>query len=275
MSGPSPANGTQRRPGLPDQLVSRIIAAVASGELPPGSRLPPEEMLAGRYEVSRLTLREAVKVLRDKGVLRVQQGRGTFVNAPGEWSVLDPALLATRSALGGEAGQLATKLVEARRVVEVGVAELAASRRTPEDLDRMRTAIARMREAHRAGDVAEFSAADVAFHDALNQSADNPFLAALFQPIASLIYEVRIHTSSTAELQVVAIAGHEKILVAVESGDPAAAWSAASEHLAETHRVVDQVLGPAATERTATNGPLSGEPPKSDPLMSVVLKSSR
>ena len=234
---------TEQRRGLPDQLVSRIIAAVAAGEHPPGARLPPEELLANRYDVSRLTLREAVKVLRDKGVLRVHQGRGTFVNAPSEWSVLDPALLATRSALGGEAGSLATKLIEARRVVEVGVAELAAARRTPGDLDRMRGAIVRMQEAHRAEDVAEFSAADVAFHNALNRSADNPFLAALFQPIASLLYQVRVHTSATAELQVVAIAGHEKILAAIKSGDPAAAWSAASEHLAETHRVVDWVLG--------------------------------
>lgn len=245
--GPPGQLATERRSGLPDQLVSRIIATVAAGEHPPGSRLPPEEVLASRYEVSRLTLREAVKVLRDKGVLRVQQGRGTFVNPPGEWSVLDPALLATRSALDGEAATLATKLIEARRVVEVGVAELAAARRTPEDLDRMRAAITRMREAHHAGDVAGFSAADVAFHDELNRAADNPFLAALFQPIASLVYQVRIHTSATAQMQVVAIAGHEKILVAVESGDPAAAWSAASEHLAETHRVVDRVLGTATT----------------------------
>lgn len=240
--------GVGLRRGLPDQLVSRIIAAVAAGEHPPGSRLPPEEELAGRYDVSRLTLREAVKVLRDKGVLRVQQGRGTFVNAPGEWSVLDPALLATRSALGGDSGALATKLIEARRVVEVGVAELAALRRTTEDLDRMRGAVDRMRNAHQSGDVAEFSEADVAFHDVLNQAADNPFLAALFQPIASLAYEVRRHTSSTERLRVVAVAGHERILAAVAAGDPGAAAVAASDHLAEAHRVVGRVLGPAQEE---------------------------
>jgi GntR family transcriptional repressor for pyruvate dehydrogenase complex len=239
--------GVGLRRGLPDQLVSRIIAAVAAGEHPPGSRLPPEDVLAGRYDVSRLTLREAVKVLRDKGVLRVEQGRGTFVNAPGEWSVLDPALLATRSALGGDSA-LATKLIEARRVVEVGVAELAALRRTTEDLDRMRGAIDRMRNAHQAGDVAEFSEADVAFHDVLNQAADNPFLAALFQPIASLAYEVRRHTSSTERLRVVAVAGHERILAAVVAGDPGAAAAAASDHLAEAHRVVDRVLGPTQDE---------------------------
>lgn len=233
----TPAQG-----GLPDLVVTRLISAVAAGEHPPGSRLPPEDVLATRYAVSRLTLREAVKVLRDKGLLRVEQGRGTFVNPPGEWSVLDPTLLATRSALSSGSGSLARKLTEARRVVEVGVAELAALHRTDVDLARMRAAISRMRECHSRGDVTEFSAADVAFHDALNQAAGNPFLSALFEPIAALVHEVRRHTSSTAEMRAVAIDAHEQILEAVAAGDVARAWAAVSEHLGETRRVVDLVV---------------------------------
>lgn len=252
--------GVELRRGLPDQLVSRIIAAVAAGEHPPGSRLPPEEVLAGRYDVSRLTLREAVKVLRDKGVLRVEQGRGTFVNPPASWSVLDPALLAARSGLGGGSGALAAKLIEARRVVELGVAELAARRRSPEDLERMGGAIEWMRRAHHDGDVPEFSAADMAFHDALNRAADNPFLEALVQPIASLAYEVRRQTSSTEQLRVVAIAEHERILVAVADGDADAAVTAASEHLDEAHRVVDRVLGPVDEAGAAGTGREGGVP---------------
>jgi GntR family transcriptional repressor for pyruvate dehydrogenase complex len=239
------------RVGLPDQMVARIIAAVAAGEHPPGSRLPPEEVLARQYEVSRLTLREAVKVLRDKGVLSVEQGRGTFVNPVTQWSVLDPVLLAARSALGSEAALLATKLTEARRVVEVGAAELAALRRTDADLTRMAEAITRMRASHEREDVAEFSAADMAFHDALNQAADNPFLAALFGPIAALLLEIRRHTSATEQRRVVAIDAHQKILDAVASGDSRAAWVAASEHLGETRRVVDEVVASADVPRSS------------------------
>ena len=238
------AGGRGDRGQLPDQLVRRVISAVAQGEHPPGSRLPPEDVLARRYQVSRLTLREGVKVLRDKGVLRVEHGRGTFVNAPAEWSVLDPALLAARSAMEAESGLLAVKLTEARRVVEVGVAELAATRRTDEDLARMDAAISRMRESDARDDVGEFSIADVAFHDALNRAADNPFLSALFQPIATLVYDVRRRTSATPQQRVVAIAEHQKILDAVAAGDPAQAWAAASEHLHSAGRVVDEVLGP-------------------------------
>jgi DNA-binding FadR family transcriptional regulator len=233
------------RLGLPDQMVARIIAAVAAGEHPPGSRLPPEEILARRYDVSRLTLREAVKVLRDKGVLSVEQGRGTFVNPVTEWSILDPALLAARSALGTEAALLAIKLTEARRVVEVGAAELAAQRRTDDDLARMADAIARMRAGHEREDVAEFSAADMDFHDALNRAADNPFLSALFGPIAALLLEIRRQTSATGQRRAAAITEHQKILDAVASGDPGAAWAAASEHLGATRRVVEEFLASA------------------------------
>jgi GntR family transcriptional regulator, transcriptional repressor for pyruvate dehydrogenase complex len=234
--------GRQRGGQLPDRLVTRIISAVAAGEHVPGGRLPPEDELARRYSVSRLTLREGVKVLRDKGVLRVEQGRGTFVNPPGEWSVLDPELLAARSAIGAEAGVLATKLTEARRVVEVGVAELAAARRTDADLDRMAEAISRMREANARDDVGAFSVADVAFHDALNRAADNPFLSALFEPIATLVHEVRRSTSASRQRRVAAIGEHERILAAVTAGSPAQAWAAASEHLDRTGRVIDEVL---------------------------------
>jgi len=239
--------GRADRSQLPDQLVKRVISAVADGEHPPGSRLPPEDVLARRYHVSRLTLREGVKVLRDKGVLRVEHGRGTFVNPPGEWSVLDPALLAARSAVEAETGLLAVKLTEARRVVEVGAAELAAARRTDEDLARMDAAIARMRESDRCDDVSGFSVADVAFHDALNRAADNPFLSALFQPIATLVYEVRRRTSAAPQQRVVAIAEHERILEAVAAGDPARAWAAASDHLDTAGRAVHEVLGGGAT----------------------------
>lgn len=249
------SGGGRDRGQLPDQLVRRVISAVARGEHPPGSRLPPEYVLARRYRVSRLTLREGVKVLRDKGVLRVEHGRGTFVNPPGEWSVLDPALLAARSAIEAETGLLAIKLTEARRVVEVGVAELAASRRTDEDLARMDEAISRMRESDARDDVIEFSIADVAFHDALNRAADNPFLSALFQPIATLVYEVRRRTSTTPQQRVVAIAEHQKILDAVAAGDRAKAWASASEHLDSAGRVVDEVLGAGATSTPETSAP--------------------
>lgn len=235
----SPADGRAPRRGLPDQIVTELLRAVAEGEYPPGSRLPPEAELAARANVSRLTLREAVKVLRDKGVLRVEQGRGTFVNLPARWSALDAELLARRTALeGGSGGLLGRQLVEARRVVEVGIAGLAAHRRTDDDLDRLRTVVDRMRSTHEHGDIPAFSAADSAFHEGVLQAAANPFLAALFEPIRTLVHQVRLTTAHEPDMRAKAILAHSGILDAVAAGDADAARQAVSDHVDETHRAM-------------------------------------
>ena len=235
---PSDSERTARQ-GLPDQVVAELLAAVARGEHPPGSRLPPEAELAARANVSRLTLREAVKVLRDKGVLRVEQGRGTFVNQPAHWSALDAGLLSSRIALEGGSGTLlAEQLVEARRVVEVGTAGLAAQRRTEDDLQRLHAIVAQMRATHELGDVVAFSAADSAFHDSVLRAAANPFLTALFEPIRTLAHQVRITTSYAPANREEAIGAHSGILEAVERGDPDAARRAVSDHLDGTSRAV-------------------------------------
>ena len=124
--------------GLAEQVAGRLLHDIAEGVYPTGSRLPPEPVLAEAAGVSRLTLREAVKSLGQRGVVRVEQGRGTFVNPTSEWLPLDPQLLAT---LVRRDHGLAAQLTEVRRIVEVGAASLAARRRTAEDLRRMREAL--------------------------------------------------------------------------------------------------------------------------------------
>src|SRR6266508_3324163 len=119
------------RRGLADQLVEHLVAAILRGDHPPDSRLPPEDRLAELFTVSRLTIREAVKELRHKGVVRVEQGRGTFVNPSSRWSPLDPVLLLARASSAEGTRDLAVKLTEARRLVEVGVAGVAAGRFEP------------------------------------------------------------------------------------------------------------------------------------------------
>jgi GntR family transcriptional repressor for pyruvate dehydrogenase complex len=239
----APVQGPAGRRGLPDLIVGQLLRAVADGAFPPGSRLPPEADLAAQANVSRLTLREAVKILRDKGVLRVEQGRGTFVNPPAQWSAFDAQLLASRTALtDGGRTLLVKQLVEARQVVEVGIAGLAAQRRTQPDLDRMGTVIDRMRETHQDGDVAAFSAADSAFHEGILDAAGNPFLSALFEPIRALVHQVRVSTSHDPELRELAIAAHSGILAAIAAGDVDGAQQAVLDHLAETHRTM---LAPA------------------------------
>src|SRR5919197_5696505 len=149
---------------LADDLAEELVADIVAGTYAPGSKLPAENELAELASVSRLTVREAIRILRSKSVLRVQHGVGTFVRPIEEWSPLDPMLLAIRSADGGGDRDMHARLLEARRLVEVGVAELAAARRTETHLEELESALEEMRTAHLAGDIDAFVEADIAFH---------------------------------------------------------------------------------------------------------------
>src|SRR5579872_502849 len=75
-------------------VISELIDRIVSGEYSPGSLLPPEPALCQLFDVSRSVVREALKVLEEKGLVTVRQGQGTLVAGPGEWNLLDPAVLA-------------------------------------------------------------------------------------------------------------------------------------------------------------------------------------
>ena len=228
---------------LGDQIAARLLDEIVAGRYPPGSALPPEWELARREGASRLTVREAVRVLRQKNVVTVVRGRGTFVQPRERWSPLDPtvlnALVRDPDAL---TGQVRT-LLEARALVEVGVAELAAARRSEADLAAVAEALAEMRQASGLhpvhGAVAEldldaYVAADLAYHDAIMEAAGNPVIAALFDPIAVLLRDTRRQTSGDRVAREHALAAHERILAAIERRDPAAAARAMREHLVQT-----------------------------------------
>jgi GntR family transcriptional repressor for pyruvate dehydrogenase complex len=228
------------RVALADQLVDHLVEAIVRGDHPPGSRLPPEDKLSELAAVSRLTVREAIRVLRMKGVVRVEQGRGTFVNPTSRWTPLDPALLAARTASAGDAGDLARKLTEARRMVEIGAAELAAERRAIADLRALERALGAMYAT--LDDVDAFSDADVAFHDALIAAAGNSFVAALFEPVAALLRQVRRETSRTREIREQAIGWHTRILEAVRAASREDARAAMEGHMDATSVTLEAVI---------------------------------
>lgn len=230
------------RRGLADQLVERLVEAIARGDYPPGTRLPPEADLAEQCDVSRLTLREAVKSLRSKGVVRVEQGRGTFVNPRAKWSPLDPSLLSARLSHASDAAELAWQLTEARRLVELGVAELAAVRHSPADIVALRSAVERMERADDEDDVDGFAAADIDFHNALNAAAGNLFLAALFEPIEVLVRLVRRETSAVVSTRTAGVRLHGEVIDAVASGSTEAAREAMVAHFRNTDETLNQAI---------------------------------
>ena len=230
------------RRGLADQLVEHLVAAILRGDHAPDSQLPPEDKLAEAFKVSRLTVREAVKALRHKGVLRVEQGRGTFVNQPSRWSPLDPVLLMARASSTEGTRDLAVKLTEARRLVEVGVAGIAAERRCPRDVEELRRALDRMRRTSDRDDVDGFTEADLEFHGLVMTAAGNPFITALFEPLVDLLFEVRRAASGYRPGRETAIEAHTRVLEAIEAGSPEAARAAMAVHMHQTADRINEVI---------------------------------
>jgi GntR family transcriptional repressor for pyruvate dehydrogenase complex len=238
---------TARR-SLAEGLAEQLLNDILEGRYFTNAPLPSETVLAERSGVSRLTVREAVKELASKDVVRVEQGRGTFVNPPSSWSVLDPVLLIARSAHEVDRLALPRQLIEARRVVEVAVAELAAQRRTRSDLQELELQLNLMRAAALTGDVRGFVAADIAFHQHVLDAAGNNFIESLFDPLSRILQLTRHQTSAHAPVRDHAIEHHQRILDALRRGSPTKAGRAMRDHMNQTEHDMDTyVLDPGAS----------------------------
>ena len=242
VARPNPLPDARRKPrtsarrrtlSLAESLAQQLVADIAAGRYPVEEPLPPESDLAEAADVSRLTVREAVKTLQERGVLTVRRGIGTFVNRPEEWSPLHSSVLAARALLMGDHShsRINADLLEARSFFEVGVAGAAAERRNEEDLAAMKAALEEMRD--QFDDVDAFVDADVDFHDALMQAAGNSILAAMYHPVHELFYKTRLETAKSSANRARAIRSHDQILSAVQAGDRVSAQTAMDVHLGE------------------------------------------
>jgi len=131
---------------LANAVIERLLLRILDGEFQPGGDLPPEAALAQEFAVSRTILREALKALEEKRVLRIRHGRGTTVRAKADWNILDPLVLSVLLEYGGSP-TLATELDEVRTALHLLMADLAALRINAEQRDRLDAAIVGMRSA--------------------------------------------------------------------------------------------------------------------------------
>lgn len=211
-----------------DELLDRIIA----GEFPPGASVPGELELSARHEVSRMTVREAMKTLEAQRILSVERGRGTFVNPLSRWNSLEAVLRAASE--GKDDAAAAVQLIELRRMLESGACELAAVRISDAGLAALHGQLETMRAAYKAHDLAGFVEADLAFHDLILQAAENVFIAVLFAPLHRVLELRRTQTSEVREIQEHAIGHHQSIADALATRDPHLARDAMDAHMRQT-----------------------------------------
>lgn len=211
-----------------DDLLDRIVR----GSIGIDEGLPSEAEIGDEHDVSRMTVREAMKTLQAQGVVRVESGKGSFVNPVAQWTSLDAVLRVA----GAEASALdvAEQLIEVRRMFETGAAFLAATRRTDADLAALARHLDAMRAAHGVNDVAAFVTADLAFHDVILRASGNVFLGVLFEPLTRVMADRRTETSRVVAIQEHAIVEHDGILSALSRGDAEASRRAMDSHMDQT-----------------------------------------
>lgn len=220
------------RKSLVDVVADELLDRIVAGEFPPGSGVPGELELSARHEVSRMTVREAMKTLVARRILRVERGRGTFVNPLNQWSSLEAVLRFASE--GQDDAAVAIQLIELRRMLETGAAEIAAGRIADEELVEMDEQLALMRAAHEANDVDRFVAADLAFHDLILHASGNVFVAVLFEPLTRILASRRAQTSKVVQIQINALAEHANIMDAMRSHDAERARLAMDRHMEQT-----------------------------------------
>lgn len=206
------------RTRLYEEVVRLLLDYIRDGALGPGTRLPTERELAAQLGVSRTSVRQATVALEVQNILAVRHGDGIYVVRSGE-SLAE--MLDKRARL--------PDILETREVLEVNLAELAAARRTPEDMRRMEAALSAMASDISNGGIG--TEADAEFHASVTGAAHNAVLAELMRSISEPIRETRMESLSEPGRPPRSLLGHRKIADAIRAGDGLAARKAMMEHL--------------------------------------------
>ena len=212
--------------------VEQLRSKIESGEIPVGSRLPSERVLCSELGISRVSLREALRVLQATGYVQTRQGAGTFARLPEEreqatslWFANDLHVI---------------ELLEMRIVIEPGVAAFAARRRTDDDLVAMECAVSDMRRAAELDDRLMVVAADAEFHRVIGLSVRNAALGDLMEQFQEQSGMERRASLSVPGQTQRALDGHQAILDAIRSADAVLARKAMQSHLEDAMHITHE-----------------------------------
>ena len=209
---------------LYEQIVQQIEDSILSGDLKTGAQLPPERDLAHQFGVSRTAVREAMKTLREKGLVEAYAGRGTFVT---DGTARSMRQTLDRMMRGGPS-EGAVQLVEVREILEPEIAALAAQRSDEDARSAMRESIAVMDSTRL--DAEAFIEGDLDFHLALAEAAGNPLILSLIDSIVGLLREKRLRTYYIEGGPERGQYHHKRIMDAIDR-DPLGAREAMRAHL--------------------------------------------
>lgn len=222
-----------RGPSLVERAIEALRDEIRSGAWSVGERIPTEAELVATLGVGRNTVREAIRALVHAGLLETRQGDGTYVRATSDLAGAVRRRISRAELL---------EVLEVRRALEVEAARLAAQRRKPDDVERLRALLVERGVAWEAGDVERFVERDVALHRAIAAASGNPMLSELYEDFsAALPAAIRTSISTEAperdELHL-----HDALVAAIADGDERRAQEATTQVLDAL--IADVLAGP-------------------------------
>jgi GntR family transcriptional repressor for pyruvate dehydrogenase complex len=236
-----------RQVTIPEAIAGQLIRLIMNGNYPPGSRLSTEQQLAEQFRTGRGAVREALKALTIVGLLRVERGKGTFVEDRSSFLVR-PILL------GLKADTEIQSLIEARELIEVELVGLAAERREVRELQSIKACLDRMVNHTSVEERNQFLEADVGFHFAIAQAAHNPILCQSLTLIRNLTQEWLSFTLLEPGVAAEALTEHQQIFDAIRTRKSAAARKIMLRHLAISAK---RLLAAKEAQQKASTPPIA------------------
>ena len=228
--------GAPRPARLPLWLADEIEEHMLEGEFLVDAQLPTETALSANYGVSRQVVREAARLLEDRGLVNIRPGRGMTVAAPD----VETIVRRYRSLLRRDRASF-VHLMQLRQMIEVDMTALAALNRTEADVARMREVLAQAAE--HLDDYSACLEADLAFHLAVAHATQNPFVLTFVQPINLVLRDVYREPIGYLATQANTLREHRAIADAIAGGDADAARAAAALHLSRVVEDAAKLVG--------------------------------
>jgi GntR family transcriptional repressor for pyruvate dehydrogenase complex len=240
MNSPLPSTKPTTRRKLACGVVSYVTTRVQQGAISPGDKLPTELEIMGLMGVSRTVVREAISRLQAAGVVETRHGIGTFVMAPPPMLVLDPPTVGTVLDL--------LAILELRISIETEAASLACSRRTPEQLIELRSALDTFSAAVHGGGATVPSDSD--FHLLIARCSGNRYFYDILQHLGTnsipraRVDSARLADDDPARYMQRILDEHENIYQAIARADSETARAAMRHHLSNSRERLRRVLPP-------------------------------
>lgn len=216
------------RESVAELVAHRLLEMVKAGILKSGDQLPPERELAVSLNVSRPSVREAIRGLSILGVVRTRQGGGAYISELDAESLLGPI----QFFLSLEDMNI-RELYDARSLIESDVARRAAEHITDEELQQLQKLID---EQKAIDDALAFRMSDFAFHETIWKAARNAFLKRIGESLNVLGLEFRKRASETGGVLEQSVRDHKRLLDALRAHDPDAAAAAAARHMRNVYK---------------------------------------